>query len=444
MSTGNGIFTGSSTYASDFQQIIERSVAIASLPLRQLGNQKNALLSQSTELSTVESKFSALQTAIDNLVKATGAGSFGAAASDPTIAQVHIGDTSFVGDVTLEIDSLGAHTNTLSLDTLPHVTNPFTQSITTAAALTMTIGASTYAIPPGTGSLASLVEAINSSSAPVRATIINLGSGATPDYRLSLQSTNLADVAIQLNDGSQDLLSTLVSGSPATYRINGQPSVPISSDSRTVTISPGQTVDLLKTGTTDNTVSRSAGSIGDALSAFVTAFNAAVDELDANRGGAGALSGQSLVFTLSQSLRKLTGFSGSGAISSLNGLGVTFNKEGKLQFEQAAFTNAAQDVNAVLDFFGDPAQGGFLKLANDTLNTVDGPSGALPNAILDIKDQITNQNKRIDDAQSRIDLLRENLTAKIAAADALIASLQQQVIFFNGLFSAINNANKQL
>ena len=295
MSTGNGIFTGSSTYASDFQQIIERSVAIASLPLRQLGNQKNALSSQSTELSTVESKFSALQTAIDNLVKATGAGSFGAAASDPTIAQVHIGDTSFVGDVTLEVDSLGAHTNTLSLDTLLHVTNPFTQSITTAAALTMTIGASTYAIPPGTGSLASLVEAINSSSAPVRATIINLGSGATPDYRLSLQSTNLADVAIQLNDGSQDLLSTLVSGSPATYRINGQPSVPISSDSRTVTISPGLSVDLLKTGTTDITVSRSAGSIGDALSAFVTSFNAAVDELDANRGGAGALSGQSLV-----------------------------------------------------------------------------------------------------------------------------------------------------
>ncbi len=443
MSTGNGIFTGSSTYASDFQQIIDRSVAIASLPLQQLTNQKNALTSQSTEISTVESKFSALQTAIDNLVKATGAGSFGAAASDPAIAQVHIGDTSFVGDVTLEVDSLGAHTNTLSLDTLPHVTDPFKQSITTASTLTMTIGGSTYAIPPGTGTLASLVDGINSSGAAVRATIINLGSGAAPDYRLSLQSTNLADVAIQLNDGSQNLLSTLVSGSPATYRINGQPSVPISSDSRTVTISPGLSVDLLKTGTTDITVSRSAGSIGDALSAFVTAFNAAVDELDANRGGAGALSGQSLVFTLSQSLRTLTGFSGSGGISSLNGLGVTFDKEGKLQFDQAAFTTAAQDVNAVLDFFGDPTHGGFLKLANDTLLTVDGPSGALPNALLDVTDQLTSQNKRIDDAQSRIDLLTENLRAKMAATDALIASLQQQVTFFTGLFNSITNANNK-
>src|SRR5437870_1634458 len=116
--SSNGIFTGSSTYSTDFQQIIERSVAIASLPLQQLNNQKNALSAQSTELSTVDTKFSALQTAIDNLAKATGAGSFAAAASDPAIAQVHVGDTSFVGDVSLEVVSLGAHTNTLSLDTL--------------------------------------------------------------------------------------------------------------------------------------------------------------------------------------------------------------------------------------------------------------------------------------------------------------------------------------
>ena len=311
-SSSNTIFTGTSTYTSDFQQIIDRSVAIASLPLTQLNNQKTALTNESTELSTLTGKFSALQSAIDNLNSATGASSFASNLSDPSVAKVNIGATQFTGDVNLEVVSLGARTNTLSLDTLTRVSDPFTQNVSVATNFTLTVDGTTYTVIPSSGTLSSLAEAINSSGSGLRASIVNLGTTASPDYRLSLQSTHLGDQAIQLNDGSQDLLSTLSHGSPATYRINGQPTTPIESDSRTITISPGLTVDLLDTGVTDINVSRTSASISNALNSFVGAYNAAVAELDANRGGSGALSGQSFVYTLSQTLRHLATYSGFG------------------------------------------------------------------------------------------------------------------------------------
>jgi len=444
MANSNTIFTGTSTYTSDFQQIIDRSVAIASLPLTQLNNQKTHLTDQSSALSTLSSKFSALHSALDNLNNATGASSFSANLSDPSIAKVHIGATEFTGDVNLEVISLGARTNTLSLDSLTKVSDPFTENVTVATNLTLTVDGTTYNIVPASGTLSSLAQAINSSGAGLHASIVNLGTTATPDYRLSLQSNTLADVDIQLNDGSVDLLSTLSSGSPATYRINGQPTSPIESDSRTITISPGLTVDLLDTGITDISVSRTSASISNALSSFVGAYNDAVSGLDANRGGSGALSGQSLVYTLAQTLRHLTSYTGSGDISSIANLGLEFNKEGKLTFDTTTFSNAATDVDSILTFLGATGGSGFLQAAGNILDSIDtGGSGLLTNAIDSVNSQIIDQNKRIDDTQVRIDLLRERLTAKITAADAAIAQLQQQAIFFQGLFDAYNKANSK-
>ncbi len=61
---------------------------------------------------------------------------------------------------------------------------------------------------PPTNSLNALAQAINTSGAGVSATVINLGSPSAPSYTLSLQSTALGNIPIQLNDGTQDLLTT--------------------------------------------------------------------------------------------------------------------------------------------------------------------------------------------------------------------------------------------
>src|SRR5207248_1987263 len=70
--TGNtpATFTGTSSYSKDFQNVISRAVAIASLPVNLLTGQQNALTSQSNELSTLDTKFTALQSAVQGIQQA--------------------------------------------------------------------------------------------------------------------------------------------------------------------------------------------------------------------------------------------------------------------------------------------------------------------------------------------------------------------------------------
>jgi len=295
MSESSSIFTGSSRYASDFQSLLTRAVAIASLNLTQLNSQKATLQGQSTALSALNTKFTAVQSAIDSLEDATGTSSYSYAISDASIVSATLGDGALAGTWTIEVTSLGSYTSTMSKAALPDVTSPSTENISSASSFTLTINGSPTTITPEDDTLNALVEAINDADLDVQASIVNVGTTSAPDYRLTIQSTSLAADTIQLNDGTQDLMDTLATGANATYKVNGMASA-ISSTSRTVTLAPGLTITLLDesdTGvTTTITVSRSATAIGNALTSFVTAYNAAVDALDTHTGeNGGALTG---------------------------------------------------------------------------------------------------------------------------------------------------------
>jgi flagellar hook-associated protein 2 len=440
MSSPTTLAPSTSLYSSDLQQVLSRAIAIASLPLDQLDNQLTNLQNRSTELDTINGKFTALLTAVQGVSSA--AASTSAQVSDSSVIAAHSDSTALRGSYAIHVVSAGAPTSALSNSSLPTVQDPSTQSITAAGSLTLTVGGTPFTITPSGNTLNALLDAINSSGANVTATIVNLGPPSAPSYQLSLQSTKLGNIAIQLNDGSQDLLSTLSTGSEAQYQINGQPSTPISSDSSTVTIAPGITVDLLQAGDSNVVVSQSSSAQSDALSSFVAAYNAAVDELSANRGqGGGALTGDPVIFTLSQSLRDLSEFAGgSGSVQNLTDLGLTFDKTGHLSFDQSVFDSVSSaHPNDVSAFLGSPTTGGFLKAATDTLNGLEDPvTGTIETTLASAQAAIAKQNQKIADEQARIDTLTASLTARIDAADALIASLEQQASYFTSLFASTN------
>jgi flagellar hook-associated protein 2 len=434
----------SSSYSSDLQQVLSRAVAIASLPLTQLNSTLTTLQNRSTELQTLNGKFSAVQSAVQAI--STAVSSTNAQVSDSSVIAAQSDPTAAAGSYTIHVVTPGAPSSALSQSTLPVVTDPSTQSISTATSFTLTVGTTPVTITPAANTLSSLADAINSSGANVNATIVNLGSPSAPNYQLSLQSTKLGAIALQLNDGSNDLMGTLSGGSVAQYQINGQPSTPISSDSSSVTIAPGVTVDLLDSGDSTVTVAQSSTAQANALSSFATAYNAAVDELNVNRGqGGGALTGDALIYTLSQSLRDISSFTGgSGSVQNLTNIGLTFDQNGHLNFDQTVFASAAAahpgDVSA---FLGSATTGGFLKDATDTMNGLGDPtSGILETTITSAATAIDNQNQKISDEQDRITTLTVSLTSRIDAADALIASLEQQKTYFTTLFSDMNDINK--
>jgi flagellar hook-associated protein 2 len=444
MSSTTSAPPSSSSYSSDLQQVLSRAVAIASLPLTQLNSTLTNLQNRSAELQTLNGKFSAVQSAVQAI--STAASSTNAQVSDSSVIAAQSDATAAAGSYAIHVVSAGAPSSALSQSTLPVVTDPSTQSISTATSFTLTVDNTPVTITPAANTLSSLADAINSSGANVTATIVNLGSPSAPNYQLSLQSTKLGTIALQLNDGSNDLMGALAAGSVAQYQINGQPATPISSDSSTVTIAPGVTVDLLESGDSTVTVAQSSQAQANALSSFATAYNAAVDELNVNRGqGGGALTGDALIYTLSQSLRDISSFTGgSGSVQNITDVGLTFDKNGHLNFDQTVFTNAvAAHPGDMSAFLGSPTTGGFLKDATDTMNGLGDPTnGVLETTIASAQTAIDNQNQKISDEQDRITALTTSLTSRIDAADALIASLEQQQTYYTTLFTDMNAINK--
>ena len=429
-------FTGTSTFSSDFQQVITRAVAIASLPIRSLQNNVTALSGKQTALTGLNANFLALQTALVALGSATQ-GSPVAQVSDSTSLRATASAGALNGTYTVQVDDIGAATTTLSKAGLTTVTDPASTNISSASSFTLTVNGTSHQITPTGSSLASLVSAINAAGNGVQATAVNVGSNASPDYRIAITSNNLDADTIQLSDGT-NLLDTLSTGTKALYKINGA-ITDVQSTSRDLTLSPGLNITLLHNSAApvSITVTTNYSAIQSSLSNIASAYNAAFDALGQQRGqSGGALSGDSLVFSLGNVLRQVSQYnSGSGSVDSLTALGLTLGQDGHLTFDSTAF--ASLSPTSVQAFLGDIGSSGFVKTANDALSSVtDATTGLIPTDVLSIQSQITSQNSKIADQHARVDLLQANLQQQLSQADAAIATLQAQKTYFAELFTA--------
>jgi flagellar hook-associated protein 2 len=454
-SSANAIFTGSSQFSNDFQQVIQRAVAFASLPMQQMQNDVASLQSQSSEFKTLQTNFSSLQSAVGTLNSSVGLGSYSGSTSTDTVASVSLTGSPMVGAYSLEVISAGSHASAMSNAGLTSVSDPTKGNIDDATVFTLRVGTTDTTIAPADHTLSGLVTAINRSAAGVQATIVNVGATASPDYRLSLQNSKLAATTIQLTSyngtrAGTALLTKQEDGAAATYRINGvpkSPAPPLSSDSPTLTLAPGVTVTMLDAGSTNISVTRSTAVISNALLSFATAYNGAVAELNKNRGDAkGALAGQSIVQSLSQALHRISSYSaGADGISSLTALGLRFDSNGVLSLDSTVFNAAAsKQLDDIEDFLGSTKTGGFLKFANDALTGVnDATNGIIHSGIVSVASQITRENKAITAQQDRINNLQLNLNHQMAAADSAIAALEQQYTFLSSMFLSmrVNSQN---
>jgi flagellar hook-associated protein 2 len=433
-----------STYSASLNASISQAVQIADLPIQLLQNDVNNLTNQTTELQTLNTDFTSVQSAVTSL--ASAAGDMLAASVSDGSATATLGSAATAGSYSLGVTNLGSYSNALSNDGLTTVTDPTSQDINASDSFTLTVtnGGGAPATTPisfSGGSLNVLAQAINEAGAGVQATVVDVGSNSAPDYRLSLQSDQLGPVTMQLNDGSQNLMTASGAlGALAQYSINGQA---VSSDSDSVTLAPGLTVQLTGTNSTPATVTVAAdpSGVGSALQALVSAYNTANTELGNNRGQTDvALAGQSIVYQLTESLQSLAGYSGgSGNISSLEALGVSFDDTtGQLSFDQSTFDSATSgQTTALTQFLGSATGGGYLEAATNTMaGILDPTTGVLTQDISSIQSNIASTNTQITAKQTQVTQLQSNLTQQMAAADAAIYDLQQQASEMQDMFTA--------
>jgi flagellar hook-associated protein 2 len=429
-------FNGTSQYAGDLQTAITTAVNAASAPITALQNEQTTLTNQSTEVSTLDGDFTALQSAVQGMQTALSGSSMSADVSDPTVVGATLGAGATPGSYSIQVNDLGDYSTTLS--------NTWTgTSSGSPDTYVLSIGSQTYNLTPTDNSATSVASAINSEyGSLVQATVVNVGSNSSPDYRLSLQSTSLTSDTIDLTDNGTSTSAVQSAGAPAQYEINNSGTV-VSSDARTVDIAAGVTLNLLGASSSpvDVQVSQSASAVSDAVSAFVTAYNTAQIDITKQRGtSGGALQSSELVNQLQQVLDNLVTYSpnGNSAVNGWMDLGVSFatdsDSDATLSFDPTTLQNAESATpTAVTSFLGSAgvdgstAGSGFLLSATNAMTSLEDPtSGLLKTTEADYQTELTGLSTQISNKQTQVNQLQTSLTNQMNAADALISSLQNQ------------------
>jgi len=436
--SSSGTFTGASDYSQDLQDVISRAVAIAELPVTELTNQESLLQSQSTELSTIANDLTALQTAIQGVGTAMN-GSYQAEVSNPDVVSASAGAGAVAGTYSIEVDSAGSYASSLSTSIWSGTSSD------PGGTYSLVIDNTPYSIQPTDGSATSVAAAINQQYGDqVQATVVNVGSAASPDQRISLQATRLGYLPLDIQDSGSDSLQTQASyGSSASYMVDGSGNT-VTSDSPSVTIATGLTVNLLSADPGNPVtiaVSGTDDALSGALSSFTSAYSKVVTDLQSQRGqSAGPLQGQSILSEITHVVDNLATYftSSDNGVNGLAELGLKLGENGQLTFNSQTLDSAYNSSSgAVASFLGSATGGGWLESATNALTGLVDPNvGLVTNEETGLQTRTTSVAHQITTKNDQITTLKSNLTRQMAAADTLISTMEQQDTFLTQMLEA--------
>jgi len=438
-SSSSGAFTGASSYSQDLQNVMNRAVAIAQLPITQLTGQQTNIQNQYSELSTIAKDLTSLQSAVSEISQATGGSSFETDVSDPSLVSASTADGAVAGTYSIEVDSIGVYASSLG------TSNWTGTSSDAGGTYSLVINGTSYQINSTDGSASSVAAAINSEyGSQVQATVVNVGSASSPDQRISLQATTLGDQTLDIQDSDSNSLQTQgPAGSLAEYIVDGSGET-VTSDSRSVSIATGLTVNLLSSdpgNPTTISVSGTDSALSSALSSFVSAYNQVVTDLQSQRGqSAGPLQGQSILSEITQAIGGMATYftSSSNGVNGLAELGLQLGENGQLTFDSETL-DAAYNTSpaAVTSFLGSATSGGWVESATNALtNLIDPNTGLVTNDETNLQSQYTSLGVQITAKQNAVTQLQSTLQSQMAAADALISTLEQQDSFLTQMMQA--------
>jgi flagellar capping protein FliD len=213
-SSTSSYFTGTSAYSTDFSNVISRAVAIADLPIQQLTNKKTTLTSQGTELATLDTKFTALQTAVKNVASALGGSSFQASVSSPNVLDVSVADGAQEGYYAIQVNSIGAYESSMSSANWSVAESPSG----TPTTFQLVVGNQNYSVTGTDNSAQSIADAINSNYGNlVQATTVIVAPG---DTRISLKNVALGQTTLDLIQVPSSTATSLQSQSASGYSVS--------------------------------------------------------------------------------------------------------------------------------------------------------------------------------------------------------------------------------
>ena len=394
-------------------------------------------------LSILASSLASVKSAAQNLSLSTDFNRRAISSSDEAGLKASASSSALIGFYTVNISSL-AKAKVLQSTGYTNTTDTIGQGT-----LTITVGSTSKDITiDGTNNtLSGLQDTINDANAGVTASIVNTGTAAAPSYKLIVQGKNTGlenDVTLSFSvtDGGSNPFpgggDVVQAAADAQFTVNG---LSLTRSSNTVSDAiPGVTLSLLKEGGVSSTVNVTSDSsaIKDNIKSLVNAYNAvakiARDQFSLNgaTGRQGALAGDSTVRTAISRLRNaLTSVNGSdGGIRSLSDLGISFQKDGSLSFDESKLTNAlSQDPEAVQKLFLKTHDGVGKRIPAAVDSLISAVGGAITSRQNGLSESLTALSKKIAREEQRILKYQEQLTAQFTALEKLVSQLNQQSNF---------------
>ncbi len=432
----------------DFNSILEAVMLQERAPLTRLETQKKALEQQNTQLGTLASRLAALETAAENLATPDSHGVLAATSSDSSIVGVSTAGGTVPGTYDIVVTERARAQVTASATAFAA-----TDIIATSGSLQL-ISASqppVTIVVTGSMTLQQLSDAINAEAdSPVAASVVQVAPGS---YRLvltgketgaanafTMTKTLAGGVGLTFNDpngnGTFGEVSDVnsVDAVNATLKVNN---ISVTSASNTLTdVVPGATLTLngQDPKTVHVSVTRDGAAVKNRVNAFVTAYNDLVGFVNEQRaaaiGGKPNVARDPMVQGLRSGLRDaLLDEYGTGTITRLAGVGIGFDRVGKMTLNEDLFDDAvAADPTGVQQLFAGTGGGaGAFDALSSLVATYTDVDGLVKDAQARLSEQVKQMTKRIDLLDAQLLRRRNSLQQEFIAADQAMSRLTAQV-----------------
>ncbi|OUS11528.1 hypothetical protein A9Q89_08610 [Gammaproteobacteria bacterium 53_120_T64] len=383
----------------DLGGLVQQLVAAERAPAEnRLARQEAGFQSDLSAFGALKGALSSVQSGLDSLQSVSTYTQRQSSVSDSDILSISAGETAAPGTYDIEVSAL-ARTQSLATgsaytaitdvlgegeinirfgttDYTPATTDPVVAASYNSFAVNADKGAASITIDSTNNTLAGVRDAINEADIGVSASIVNDGSG----FRLLLAATdsgaaNSLEITVTESgpaglsaldfNATTDNLSQTIAGQDAALTVNGLAVTSATNKVSSVIDGVDLSLKSITTGTPVTVeVTRNRDAIKAAINGFIGAYNSYIDTVD-NLSAfdpetlqAGLLVGDATLRGITSSLQAslFNSLDGAGQFSTLASIGITTDKDGKLQLDSSELEEVLDtDFEAVSELFA--AQG---------------------------------------------------------------------------------------
>ncbi|MFX3631599.1 MAG: flagellar filament capping protein FliD [Candidatus Pristimantibacillus sp.] len=451
----------------DTAGMISKLIELERIPYTNMESKKTNLAAEQNVFRTINTKLSALKTAISDLKLPSTYKQLSATNSDETVMKFTTKDNALAGSYNIEVLKLAkADSVTLDVNTMGSLSGK-TLKIGTNAEITVASGLTDEE------ALKDLVKQINEQDNKVTATIISVNPDGT-DKQLVLTSkeTGLAST-INLTGSVTDNQGTLThQAQDAEIKVNGL--LVKRSTNQISDVIDGATLNLFKEGTVAASISTDSTKVADKVEAFVTAYNELISIVRENLKPplddkkVNPLQGDSVLKSITDAAyRAVTDLIGSNGF--MSDLGITIDKgvtkgslmTGKITFDKEVFkTKLQEDPQNVIDLFSrpnavdvnDPAggrvkydpQAGMAQRFDDLISTWNSVvNGSVTSKIKGYDSEISVVDERMERLSTRIDQKYERLKKQYTAMEVALTELNSQKSWMTSQLAALTASTQK-